>query len=569
MTSEPAHATVVRAATRSNTTVLTDELRSIQAILEGSNEDKHLLDEIRGLSAPIRRIPPEIFTKIFQNLTESLFNQLLSVVSHGLPKPLAALANRQLMTLAHVCMRWFRIVVSTPALWSNITIDVRLWQGWQSKSIATQLLQSVLHRSGTRPLTILIYSYESDAIATQPLSLLTQHAARWEGVAVVGTLALNSWAYLAQTGTPLPLLRKLYVTKPPTRIPSPFPFAVGYSGPTLRPMDKTTFPALRELIFPAPFSNFITNDLVAQLTMYVLTVTLAAQFPTALDCIVASSSKASFTLQCAIPRRGTEFPEVASRSSEVDHLHLVLAATLDWDATVTSAPMLAYIFNALTLPSLRALAFSRESPIRGSTSDRSFAWPQAAFLSLVERSGLASSLCILSLMGVKFPGAEGRAELIGVLKALPALRELALGDQLEYSIEGDTQHSLGEAWTYILVDDELLSALTLGGDGADLLPELHTLTLLLLGQNQITLPALLRLVKSRTRTDPIFACEAVALRWKRFVPPPLPADVIQEFKAMNERGEADIRIRGLEPMEAGEIDVGGLQGDGDVIITEF
>ncbi|KDQ61992.1 hypothetical protein JAAARDRAFT_104759, partial [Jaapia argillacea MUCL 33604] len=61
---------------------------------------------IKSLSAPIRRLPPEVLSEIFQHFVTSDIIDLEPYERFCLP-----------LRLTHICCYWRKLAMSTPSLW--------------------------------------------------------------------------------------------------------------------------------------------------------------------------------------------------------------------------------------------------------------------------------------------------------------------------------------------------------------------------------------------------------------------------------------------------------------------
>ncbi|THV05860.1 hypothetical protein K435DRAFT_62057 [Dendrothele bispora CBS 962.96] len=128
-----------------------DTLRRTTAKLE---RDMHTLElyvkELRCISAPVRKLPPEILIEIFRNVC--------SVIDKEAGNDLRSRKIRDVPTLvlASVCSAWREIVVSTPSLWSHFSMS-------DDPAITSRrLLNLFLERASTTPLHFHLESSEND-----------------------------------------------------------------------------------------------------------------------------------------------------------------------------------------------------------------------------------------------------------------------------------------------------------------------------------------------------------------------------------------------------------------------
>ncbi|KAJ7812034.1 hypothetical protein B0H14DRAFT_2377905, partial [Mycena olivaceomarginata] len=155
------------------------KIYSLQAELDKLLEERDSLDtEIRkheGALSPLRRIPPEILSLIFD--FASPFTECFMIIEDG-PWPLSA-----------VCSRWRSIALSQPSLWTELWLDFA--EGPESVAGILLLVEAHLERSQKLPLTITFGPlYLNQRLCTDTeqavLDLLATHCDRWETVELAG-----------------------------------------------------------------------------------------------------------------------------------------------------------------------------------------------------------------------------------------------------------------------------------------------------------------------------------------------------------------------------------------------
>ncbi|KAJ7763667.1 hypothetical protein DFH07DRAFT_812712 [Mycena maculata] len=163
-------------------------------------EERNALDlEVRkheGALSPLRRMPPELLSLIFQN---ALFPHYPSADTPWI--------------ISAVCSRWRNITLSLPSLWSTIVLDFRD----DPKPIMGRL-RAHLVRAGDSPLRITFATCEEDCFADTErdmLEILAVYSDRWETVTMSGSGEVYSdLAYFIADGNSadgFPLLRELEI----------------------------------------------------------------------------------------------------------------------------------------------------------------------------------------------------------------------------------------------------------------------------------------------------------------------------------------------------------------------
>ncbi|KAJ7576272.1 hypothetical protein C8J56DRAFT_401489 [Mycena floridula] len=143
--------------------------------------ERHV-ETAKALAAPIRRVPPEILSRIFSLccLENSVSRYTISIPG---------------LTLAQVCFHWNQIVLSDQGVWSAISLDFghsSLGSGsdtdgedeYSSESM-TGAIEFLLQHSGSHPLTFDIYHTDDINLAlAQAWSQIKSHSRRWRMLSV-------------------------------------------------------------------------------------------------------------------------------------------------------------------------------------------------------------------------------------------------------------------------------------------------------------------------------------------------------------------------------------------------
>ncbi|KIM85837.1 hypothetical protein PILCRDRAFT_817078 [Piloderma croceum F 1598] len=151
------------------------------------------LDEYRSLVAPIRRMPPEMLCEMFMHCLVDGSNSFD--------------VTRAPLHLTFVCSKWRRVAISTPRLWSYISLDYA--------PSTMELLQTWLLRSGSSPLTLVFESEEDDdeevIAGSSYFDTIIPHSHRWRDVtfALVDALFMLLEHRVAEIKDHLPVLERL------------------------------------------------------------------------------------------------------------------------------------------------------------------------------------------------------------------------------------------------------------------------------------------------------------------------------------------------------------------------
>ncbi|KAJ7737086.1 hypothetical protein B0H16DRAFT_108226 [Mycena metata] len=158
-------------------------------------------ERTRAPLSPLRRMPPEVLGEIFS----WTMNPVLDRLRQGRID-----TSRSPWLLTQICSPWRSVAVSTPSLWSQVTIDYSESAN-NSSTYSLSLVEAQLQRSRANKLTVYFYGSEELEPASQNkmFALLLQHASRWEGL----SLGITS-AIIPLIPTPrdrLPSLKRLWV----------------------------------------------------------------------------------------------------------------------------------------------------------------------------------------------------------------------------------------------------------------------------------------------------------------------------------------------------------------------
>ncbi|KAK7042993.1 hypothetical protein VNI00_008731 [Paramarasmius palmivorus] len=149
-------------------------LRTLILTMENrSNGLRRSMEKYRSLLSPVHRMPPEILLNIFSFCCER--NEL----DYRAPA---------VSTLSTVCGRWRDLALSTPALWSSISIRFGYWE--EEGDALDRITKFFLERSRASPLRLTLdftnVAYEIEDVYPT-LQALVQAAPRWASVSLTVT----------------------------------------------------------------------------------------------------------------------------------------------------------------------------------------------------------------------------------------------------------------------------------------------------------------------------------------------------------------------------------------------
>jgi hypothetical protein len=170
------------------------DIERVQAVLNQlkSHRDgiQNYVDEHRAVLAPIRRLPPEILSKIF---------------IHCLParKSHSFRISQAPLLLGRICSGWRSVMLTTPQLWSTFALVSSF------RSTNNALCNVWLERSGSCPLTLVIGSLggtTEEAYAV--IATLASHCHRWRHLVLMSPSAMQ---YISTADLHLPCLESVEI----------------------------------------------------------------------------------------------------------------------------------------------------------------------------------------------------------------------------------------------------------------------------------------------------------------------------------------------------------------------
>ncbi|KAL6301329.1 hypothetical protein BKA93DRAFT_466049 [Sparassis latifolia] len=186
--------------------------------------DEQRTSECQNAKHPIHRLPVELLTEIFLDLTYSY--------PHYWSGAYVSLGTAPLL-LCRVCSLWRRVALRTPALWCCFSLT---YASSFFPFIGPKLMQHWLQCSGSLPLRFTFAWYQdyrpanhiSDDVIVEMFRIFAEYITRWEEVTISTHTPLSQ---LAQPSSPAPLLRVLRLEGPEVGRVMPLPFT---SAPQLR-----------------------------------------------------------------------------------------------------------------------------------------------------------------------------------------------------------------------------------------------------------------------------------------------------------------------------------------------
>ncbi|KAJ6487310.1 hypothetical protein DFH09DRAFT_1377792 [Mycena vulgaris] len=429
------------------------EIPRLRAELAKAEADHDALkgyyEDVRSLFAPIRRLPCEILTQIFEESEGPVQDPdaVDPVLDFDSPESdMVRLARKPLLTLSQVCIRWHEIVLGTPSFWDIIDLrSMDLWCTERHVKRALVLLKLALDRGKTTPLTFAISIIDGMDCAGA-LELLAQHCERWKTARFY--CRSSDLRHLRSVKGKLPCLEKLELDI--------FEFEardsslVEHFAVAPRLTNLAVGPLLLPTLAAVHFDTLCTFGCVGQ---------DASQVPAAMFLMSRLPFAIEFRLQVILSNWTADSITKIDAPPTSSSIVGFSMETADYSTPEHCLKALSDIFTNLTLPHLRDLNFrSQEAPFS------LIYWPHSAFMDLAARSSFHIHLHSLSLCDVVVT----EAELVEALAVLPLLQCLEISD---HQIRGD--HGADQ----LLVTDSLFAELMLKSEppNSRLVPLLQSL----------------------------------------------------------------------------------------------
>lgn len=356
------------------------EISRLQDLLTPLQEQRDRLyrhmSMTESLRAPIRKLPPEILSQVFQNYAE------IAESGHLFDIPA--------LTLTSVCAHWRNTALAVQGLWSDIRINVQ--QAKKSQVVVGEsapfLLDTLIARSGKLALKLCMND-PMEVVQVAAVAMITpilrRNCRRWQALTIPVLVLQN----MPDFAGPWSILESLSLSGYFPGLPAEI--TTFQASPRLR----TVMCSGREAVgVPIPWSqitHFHFHSLSSEDVVKMLSL-----------CPVLIKIHLSVML-------GSESTPVHHGTSRLQ----CLSMQMDGDV----APDIAALFDALTLPELSSLILSYEDSLYELE-----VWPMAAFSRLLSRS--ACIITNLNLDSIPFP----HSVVTQILELLPSLVTLAISD---------------------------------------------------------------------------------------------------------------------------------------------
>ncbi|KAG1788481.1 uncharacterized protein HD556DRAFT_860235 [Suillus plorans] len=345
-----------------------------QQVVERKEKIMQSMNLHKGLLSALWRLPTEILSQIFNHcLPETIF--LLSPLSHRVEAPIL---------LTRICQRWKDVAVGTPDLWCRLYVEADD-EGWEQAAFCYDLW---LKRSRGRPLSLeLGYHYP-----TKLRGLLQPHMRRIKFLRVDVEYFRDRHPHLFATD--LPALQELTINGMVNHDIPPIAQFISRLPSTMRSLKLNIIPCFR--------IEHLSS--LGSVWAYLTDVQIAVCNPNAfLHLLQLCPNLSSLNVPISSDRKE---PMESFTHTKLQSLCIILH-----DSPLLTRP-LSDLFNAVSLPNLRALEVSRTSP-HGSS------WPHEDMQALLARS--KCPLETLTIGGRSTITDAQRAEYVSLIPSLEAV----------------------------------------------------------------------------------------------------------------------------------------------------
>jgi hypothetical protein len=405
-------------------------LRALLLELEHSRDSLwKAANQARSLIAPIRKLPPEILGEIFFLTDPSIHfsDGWLTAYYHRIPTVLAGT----------VCLSWRDIAISTPKLWSLITIATEL--GLPPRML--QRFEEVLELSGNVLLDLTVKTplwptLSEEVTASAVFPIIHKHCQRWKHVTLKGhpdrivsffRIDLSPYSLNSESSAlslQLPSLCSLELDIAADEEPEPAPMVLhipSVSAPNLRYLSiLKTYDDHGGLSFDLPWRQLDTLMFGAR---------YLSEF---FDALSNATSLTQACLHDCLFVRQIQPPRPIS-SDALTSLRFRLIDDVTYRAMLTC-------FEEFTLPHLRELHICGEV-VDGDGYSHSPEWPTDPFKAFVNRSGFP--ITMLTILGVPMRDYT----LVDILECLPQLEALVAEEPgSDYFSEGVEAEGYKLSW---------------------------------------------------------------------------------------------------------------------------
>ncbi|KAJ7062678.1 hypothetical protein C8F01DRAFT_1230303 [Mycena amicta] len=349
----------------------------------------------RSVFAPIRRLPPELLSEVFELCAPPAPVRRQGVPEQGSPEvEVERLRKPHLLTLAQVSCHWRRIAMGTPKLWSNIAVETAMWPRCSlPPESLLELVRAALIRSAGHPLCIRVITEQDDPNAPPVFGLLVQNAHRWREADIrIDRAAVH---LLEPVRGKLPLLEKL---------------GLHTRGEQLSMFSEA--PRLKEMIFWG-YSTCRLDIPWANVDVFrACGGPMETRTSLSFMSFLPEGSSAYFYINAQrMPPPGVDLPHI---TSVVRRFGVDIGCCFDPDVGMHAVERL---WDSLTFKNLYHLH------LKARRTHPAPLWHHPSFLALIHRSGFATGLVSLTLRTqITEP------QLLDVLAPLGALEKLDLTD---------------------------------------------------------------------------------------------------------------------------------------------
>jgi hypothetical protein len=404
-----------------------DEANAVDAEISrlmGSRDKlRRAAGQAKSLVAPIRRLPPDILVEIFVLTYSTTYFECNSQLAER-----AGDCGVPMMLAGKVCSSWRQLVLTTPSLWSHITIH-----DFNHESLALPAVPSLERALALSGNVLLHLELKCMANSSAVTTLIRQYSHRWKHIEIDGNHNLF-----------------VEVFNPPSLPDFSFPALSSLCLSSKNFLALQWSPSTRVKIQSA--KNLRTLFLDAILHSPVQPLPIDLPWEQLEELTFSEINLPAFFIalpQCASIRKVTLLAvskPPGMQTPSHDRLSSTTLTELQFELfTNDGCIAMEDCFEKLTFPTLKKLHVQADisDEYDWGYPDLAPEWPVASFKAFVERSGFTlTTLCLL-----QFP--MGDRTLISVLECLPELEELVIRQSMveflfapDCEVDEDELHSL-------------------------------------------------------------------------------------------------------------------------------
>jgi hypothetical protein len=191
--------------------------QKVVRITHEKEQMKSLLSVCDALSSSVLKLPADVLSEIFSYVAENDLTEYKWLGNSSLDSTFPMRWKIMGYSLERICSRWRRAAISTPALWSTISVAITstkdLTERMHDKT-AVPAMKTILKRSKEHPLEISLAYIDGDPRTNLLWPLLIEQQHRWHRLTIIATEDLqppHNLSHALASITSLPSLERLEI----------------------------------------------------------------------------------------------------------------------------------------------------------------------------------------------------------------------------------------------------------------------------------------------------------------------------------------------------------------------